>query len=200
DVQIRRNRNEAPGAWVVHDARWLETTAEMSMDARNRALLEMVYASDPIWHDPRRLVFDPRIFAWVDREEEIVLRPYLSGQPPRPTETVTVAYPTPQRAELEVALDSPGLVILADLHYPGWELTIDGHPPPIYRVNRLMRGAAVPAGPHRLVYSYAPRSFQVGRMGSILGIVMFAVLAVACRLRPIDPVVGATAVAGSTGG
>src|SRR5262249_17049143 len=108
DVQIRRNRNEAPRAWGVHDARWLETTAEMSMDAGNRVLLEMVYAGDPIWHDPRRLVFDPRIFAWVDRAEEIRLRPYLSGQPPRPTETVTVAYPTPQRAELEVALDSPG--------------------------------------------------------------------------------------------
>ena len=191
DLQIRRNRNEAPRAWVVHDVRWLETTAEMSMDARNRAMLEMVYAGDPIWHDPRRLVFDPRIFAWADRDDERELRPYLSRQPPRSTETVTVTYPTPQRAELEVVLESPGLVILADLHYPGWELTIDGRPAPIYRVNRLMRGAAVPAGTHRLVYSYAPRSFQVGRVASILGMIVFAQLALACSLRPIDPVVTA---------
>jgi hypothetical protein len=189
DLQIRRNRNEAPRAWVVHDVRWLETTSETSMDARNRALLEMLYAGDPIWHDPRRLVFDPRIFAWADRDAERELRPYLSGQSPRRSETVTVTYPTPQRAELAVAMESPGLVILADLDYPGWELTIDGRPAPIYRVNRLMRGAAVPAGTHRLTYTYAPRSFQVGCVVSIVGIVAFAGLAVAFVRRPIDPVV-----------
>ncbi len=191
DLQIRRNRNAAPRAWVVHEVRWVETTPEISMDARNRALLEMVYAGDPIWHDPRRPVFDPRIFAWADGDAERELRPYLSGQAPRPTERVTVTYPTPQRAELEVALESPGLVILADLYYPGWELTIDGRPAPIYKVNRLMRGAAVPAGTHRLVYSYAARTFQAGRVLSIVGMVVFALLAVACVLRPIDPVVGA---------
>ncbi len=57
---------------------------------------------------------------------------------------------------LEVSLDSPGLVVLADVDYPGWELAIDGKPAPIYRVNGVMRGAAVSAGRHRLVYTYAP--------------------------------------------
>ncbi len=85
---------------------------------------------------------------------------------------------------------SPGLVILADVYYPGWELTIDGKPAPIYVVNRLMRGAAVPAGTHRLVYSYTPRSFLVGRAGSILGLGVLALFGIACTLRPVDPVLG----------
>ena len=103
-----------------------------------------------------------------------------------------MTYPSPQRAELEASLESPGLVILADVYYPGWELTIDGKPAPIYRVNRLMRGAAVPAGTHRLVYSYAPRSFLVGRVVSILGLGVLALLALAGILRPVNTVVGAT--------
>ena len=45
--------------------------------------------------------------------------PYLSGKRPRPSETVKVTYPNPQQAVLEVTLESPGLVVLADIYYPG---------------------------------------------------------------------------------
>ncbi len=71
-------------------------------------------------------------------------------------------YPSRRQAVLEVGLDSPGVVILADVDYPGWELAIDGTPAPIYRVNGVMRGAAVSSGSHRLVYTYAPQSFRIG--------------------------------------
>ena len=47
--------------------------------------------------------------------------------------------------ELVATLERPGLVILADAYYPGWTLTVDGQLAPIYRTNRLMRGAAVKA-------------------------------------------------------
>ena len=73
-----------------------------------------------------------------------------------------MTYPSPEEAVLEVSLDSPGLVVLADVDYPGWELAIDGKPAPIYRVNGVMRGAAVSSGHHRLVYTYAPQSFRSG--------------------------------------
>ena len=113
--------------------------------------------------------------AWIDTSHRTELAPFLSDGPSGPTETVKVTYPRPDRAEIEATLESPGLVILADVYYPGWELTIDGKPTPIYAVNGRMRGAAVRAGTHRLVYSYAPRSFRgrpsrfdprVGRPGS----------------------------------
>ncbi len=56
------------------------------------------------------------------------MRGRLSGKTTRPSEKVEVNYPNPQQAVLEVTLDSPGLVVLADIYYPGWELTIDGKP------------------------------------------------------------------------
>jgi hypothetical protein len=190
DFQILRNLNEFPRAWVVHQARWLDPSPRLSADARDGSIREMLYADDPLWHDATLRPFDPRTLAWVDNSKKTELAPYLSGRLPGLAETVKVTYPSPQRVELEVTLESPGLVILADVYYPGWELAIDGKPAPIHAVNRLMRGAAVPVGTHRLVYSYAPRLFLAGRTGSILGLGILALLGIVCSLRPVDPVLG----------
>ena len=117
------------------------------------------------------------------------LAPFLAAPPPGSHEEVTVTYPTPQRAELKVKLAAPGLVVLSDVHYPGWELTIDGKPAPIHRVNRMMRGAAVSAGIHHLVYSYHPGSFTVGCKVSALGAGALLLLCVGCARWPIDSVI-----------
>ena len=101
--------------------------------------------------------------------------------------TVKVTYRSPQEVVLDVTLDSPGLVVLADVMYPGWTLTIDDKPAPIYRVNGVMRGALVPAKHATLVYTYAPRSFQVGLVVSIVGLAALLLFAVSCMRRPIDP-------------
>jgi hypothetical protein len=190
DFQILRNLNEFPRAWVVHRARWIDSPPSLSRDAGGGALQEILYADDPLWHDATMRVVDPRMSAWIDTSMRTELGPFLSGRPPGPTETVKVSHPSPDRAEIEASLESPGLVILADVYYPGWELTIDGKPAPIYAVNGLMRGGAVPAGIHRLVYSYAPRSFIVGRVGSILAFGILALFAIACVKWPVDPVIG----------
>ena len=39
-----------------------------------------------------------------------------------------------------------------------------------------MRGAAVDAGTHRLVYSYRPRSFLIGLIVSLVGLAAFVIL------------------------
>ncbi|MGO9846361.1 MAG: YfhO family protein [Methylocella sp.] len=68
------------------------------------------------------------------------------------------------------------MVILADTYYPGWRLTIDGKPAPILRANRMMRGAAVRAGVHRLVYTYEPSSFRIGLIVSLAGAIVLLAL------------------------
>jgi uncharacterized membrane protein YfhO len=66
-------------------------------------------------------------------------------------------------------------------------LTIDGEPAPIYRANRIMRGAAVQAGKHRLVFVYDPFSFRLGLGISAAGFMIFARLAVKFTRRPTAP-------------
>jgi len=76
------------------------------------------------------------------------------------------------------------LVVLGDVFYPGWELTIDGRKSEIIRVNRMMRGAAVEAGTHRLVFAYNPRSFRIGMPVSLVAMAVTVALFVASLLKP----------------
>src|SRR5262249_19706884 len=135
---------------------------------------EMLYAGDLIWNDSTITPYDPRRLAWIDNNERPALGTFLNGAAPRSSETVKVTYPNPQCVELDAKLELPGIVVLADIYYPGWKLTIDGQPAKVYRVNQAMRGAAVPAGTHRLIYTYEPRSFQIGGAITIAGLVVSA--------------------------
>jgi hypothetical protein len=146
-----------------------------------------------LWNDPTHVAFDPHRVAWLADDDLAVVGSGLSGRPPSPTESVQVTYPTPQQAVLEAHLDSPGLVILCDVYYPGWVLKIDGKPATIYRGNGAMRAAYVPSGTHRLVYSYAPRSFLAGGVISLVGLAALASLGVVCMRRPINHVLAPAA-------
>jgi hypothetical protein len=185
DLQVFRNRAAYPRAWVVHQARAHRPGDEPD---RLETLAEMLFPNDAFWNDPRRRVYDPRVVAWLDRDTIKSLAGYLRGAPPVTGESVTVARYDPQRVELEAVLNQPGLVVLADVDYPGWRLTIDGEPAAVYRVNLLMRGAAVGAGRHRLVYTYEPLSFYWGRWVSAAGMIVFFALAAFFRRCPISPV------------
>ncbi len=132
---------------------------------------EMLYNADPLWNDPDRHAEDPRSVAWMELARPDTLTHFLPGGPTPTSEAVAVRPAGPRRVELDVALERPGIVVLADIFYPGWTLTIDDKPAPILRANRIMRGAAVESGRHRLVYEYHPNSFAVGRLVSLLGLV-----------------------------
>jgi hypothetical protein len=185
DFQIRRNRQQYPRAWVVHAARGLPKLEGLRRAERSGPMQEILYADDPIWHDPKQTALDPHLLAWIDRDDLIRVRPYLSGGPPRATESVTVFYPSPRQAVLDVTLDQPGIVVLADVYYPGWKLTIDDQPAPIIPVNRMMRGAAVESGPHHLVYTYDPWSFRLGVIITLAGSALWLLLAIFCAFRTI---------------
>jgi hypothetical protein len=194
DFQVLRNLRTAPRAWIVHDCKDLEPVSGLSRDSRKSAMQEICYEDDPLWHDPDLRAYNPFERAWIEKHDLAALSPFLPRGLPRSSEKVAVTYPSPQRAELVATLESPGIVVLADVYYPGWKLTIDGQPAPIYRINRVMRGAAVPAGRHHLVYSYedAP-SFRAGRVVSIAGLSAMALLALAFFVRPVDPTLSALA-------
>jgi hypothetical protein len=186
DFKVLRNLEEFPRAWVVHDARATIPFTGLSPETRREAMEELLYAADPIWNwrDDSHRAYDPRRLAWVGRDDLTEMRGRLSGKTTRPSEKVDVTYPNPQQAVLEVTLESPGLVVLADIYYPGWELTIDGKPAPIYRVNGVMRGALVPTDHHRLVFTYAPESFQIGLRVSAAAVCVLLILSVACMRWP----------------
>jgi hypothetical protein len=174
DVRVLRNEAAYPRAWVVHRARVIPPIRGLRLSDRRKILEEILFQNDEVWHDPARRVYDPRRLAWVETDRPSELSPFLSRVDPDPAETVTVVKDEPRRVELTAVLRSPGLVVLADVYYPGWTLTVDGRPAEILRTNRVMRGAAVPAGTHRLVFRYEPLSFRAGLWLSMAGIIALA--------------------------
>ncbi len=68
----------------------------------------------------------------------------------------------PERVVVEA--DSPGVLVLADSWYPGWEATVDGEPAPIRPGWGILRTVELPDDDvtHEVVFEYQSRSFQVG--------------------------------------
>ena len=119
-------------------------------------LQDLLYENDAFWSDQPRPSTTCTRSAFVETDQPAPLAGFSARLPVAPNESVTITRYEPQRVELTAVLNHPGLVVLADTFYPGWRLTIDGAAAPIYRTNHAMRGAAVKAGTHRLVYTYGP--------------------------------------------
>jgi hypothetical protein len=57
---------------------------------------------------------------------------------------------------LRARMERPGLVVLAETWYPGWEALVDGQPTPIHTANMAFRAVEVGAGEHELRFRYRP--------------------------------------------
>ena len=63
---------------------------------------------------------------------------------------------------LRTRAPSGRLLVLSDVHYPGWVATIDGVKTRVVRVNYLLRGVVVPGGEHAVDLRFRPMSFWAG--------------------------------------
>lgn len=82
----------------------------------------------------------------------------------------------PTRIEIWADLATEGLVVLSDSYYPGWEVTVDGEPRELLATNWLFRGVAVPAGAHRVVFSYRPWWLLVSGGAALAGLTVLVAL------------------------
>jgi uncharacterized membrane protein YfhO len=71
---------------------------------------------------------------------------------------VAIANYADNSVELDVGAPKAGIVVLHDLFYPGWEASVDGRSEPVLRANVLFRGVEIPAGHHRVAFSFRPLS------------------------------------------
>ena len=69
--------------------------------------------------------------------------------------------------------------MLTDVHYPGWEVRVDGRERPLERVDYLLRGVALDPGRHEVELLYRPASWDAARSISLAGLLMLAGVLVA---------------------
>jgi len=117
--------------------------------------------------------FDPRTTALVDHETAATLNPNLpsaagekDGDDPK-AQKAEILERRPARMLVETASRKPSVLVLSEIAYPGWRVTIDGFGSELLRVNYNLRGVAVPEGSHRIELTYSPVSLKVGAVVSI---------------------------------
>jgi hypothetical protein len=59
---------------------------------------------------------------------------------------------------IEADSDQPGVLVLHDLYYPGWDALVDGQPRPVLKTNLLFRGVELPRGRHIVTFRFDPLS------------------------------------------
>lgn len=77
---------------------------------------------------------------------------------------------------LELAVDGPGLLVVSEIAYPGWDASIDGLDQPILTVGGLLRGLVLPAGEHTVVLDYRPVLFILGAGISIVTLLVIGLI------------------------
>jgi uncharacterized membrane protein YfhO len=76
--------------------------------------------------------------------------------------SATVTESVPERIAIDVDTTTDADLILTDLAYPGWTVTVDGEPAQWTTVDGMYRSVPVPAGEHTVVWTYAPQSLRIG--------------------------------------
>jgi hypothetical protein len=147
DYWVLVNSNALPRVFVP---RRVETVAD------DKARLAKLAAED----------FDPRAVAYVESAVEL---------PAACRGTAEIAGEIPTSIRLAVRMETPGLVVLADLWDQGWRAYWNGQRVPILRANHAVRGVVLPAGEGTLVFRYAPASFAWGLvLAGLAGAVLLA--------------------------
>lgn len=78
--------------------------------------------------------------------------------------------------KIKVALEKPGVVVIADSYFPGWRLFVDGKPGKIYKVNEAFRGVPIEAGQHSIEMSYYPHSLRIGLWTTIASLFVITIV------------------------
>lgn len=141
-VEVFENQRALPAAWLVPRTLAADGWGALSSVRTGRL--------------PDGTPFDPRAVALVEDAPGRVFAP------PDPAATAEVVARAPQRLEIATRSGTEGFLVVSEIDYPGWTATVDGAPASILRTNGVLRGLAVPAGEHRVVFAFRPLSVRLG--------------------------------------
>ncbi len=91
----------------------------------------------------------------------------------------------PERLDIQVEVDRPAYLTIADAYDPGWSAWLDGEPIPIRPAWIAFRAILIPEGSHRLELTYEPAGFRLGLVISGFG-ALGTLLVVAWPVRIVD--------------
>jgi len=113
-------------------------------------------------------IFDP---SWDPRREVLLLGgPALASGPC--AHRLEYRRASNHRMNATLTADCPGYVVFSETLDPGWRAFVDGRRVPILRANYAFMAVRVPAGTHRVEWSYVPASLPAGLGLSLLTLIL----------------------------
>ncbi len=208
-VEARRRLLRAAGNeyWLVlgvDEARALVAAGLRVVPPAQGVPLDVIVLAEPAPLGRVRRVFgwrsfpdDAAAYRWMQERDEpdvvavIVGDPGIDTLPASPAAggLGAVQWRSAGPGRWEAAWDDggPSLLVVQEVWAPGWEVSIGGGPwAPALRVEHLLVGALVPAGPGSAVLRYRPPGLAAGVGLSLLGLLLLG-LGVGRVGRPPDP-------------
>ncbi len=153
-ITILENLSVLPRAWLVSKAEALD-----KVEILNRIRGES------------KTKFDPRSEALVEIEPHKI--PALSGEPLSADSYARIITYEPRRIIIETNSDKQAMLVVSEMHHPGWVATLDGVKTSIHQTDFLLRGFFVPEGKHTVEMVYkAPGA----RNGAIISLATLALI------------------------
>ena len=112
---------------------------------------------------------DVRYEAVADKKFESVLGKAQSNDS---TAKVKLVKYEPNNLQYTIDSKKGGVVVFAEIYYPGWTATIDGQPAELGRVNYILRALNVKAGKHTVVLDFHPTSISTTETIAYIAIVI----------------------------
>jgi hypothetical protein len=71
---------------------------------------------------------------------------------------------------IRVSSDSPGVLVIGNVDYPGWQARVDGNVQPVLLVDGLIQGVCLPAGQHTVTLRFTPSHWTLAIAISIVSL------------------------------
>ncbi|CAG0934838.1 hypothetical protein TFLX_03700 [Thermoflexales bacterium] len=159
-MRIYQRSNPLPRAWIA---------AQAEVIGDDAAILDRLVTPD----------FDPRQTVVL---EQVPSEP-LGEAAPDPAGTVSIETYANTRLVLKAEMQRAGWLVLSEVFYPGWHITVDGQPAELYRANYILRAVPVSSGQHRIEMWFMPDSFVSGATISLAAAVLLLILSLDWRRK-----------------
>jgi hypothetical protein len=165
-IQVFENLSCLPRAFLV-------PASGIQLIPNERALMDRL--ASPTF-DPERIVLLTQMPGGFDADKA------LPGAAPELT--VSSIRQGVNEVRVSTHTNMPAVLVLSDIHYPGWKVFVNGQEAELLRVDYAFKGVALPAGAHEVEFFYKPDSFRAGLIISLIAtVILLAALIMQSRLK-----------------
>lgn len=161
---VYENQKPLPAAWLLHEAVLAPPDDILVSIHRGRL--------------PDGRIFNPLGTALIERP-----LPGHLGLPASSAEPANVVVRRDDELVIETHAQTPALLVMSEIFYPGWRAEVDGTSAPIFPVNYLLRGMYLPEGSHRVRLTFEPASHRRGIAISLLSLAILGAVCVSRRRK-----------------